>query len=300
MDHVREESDRKRLQRNCQWCVTGRIAAAELDLFEWQRHDDCPVIARVLLAALFAKRGNLDDALAVLPRPTHMETEDDIAAAQSLVCLLVAAELNDAASRVLHLLHHDAGHQRSVRDWVRFMQMPGSSSLGESDAKVDQLAADLFERPTVIPSLVAAQRIAPRPAQIDLIRQALSRVWRSVDNDELRMTVIKAQAQLAVLVDAESDARRWAHRGLKINPYNAELALVLAQVSDDHAIGEPATLVLDRVSHAHPTYPDVRRALIEVEYSQGQTAAAEARLKLWLRHEPDHPVANDLARKMAA
>jgi tetratricopeptide (TPR) repeat protein len=295
-----DESIQKRLERNCHYCVNDQVAAAELDLYEWQRHDACPVAARVLLAALFAKRGLLDDALAVLPRPNKLHDDDDIAAAQLRVSLLVSCELNSAASRVLNMLHHDVGHLHHVQDWIQFMQMPGSSNLGESQANVDQLAEQLYEQPQVIASLVAAQRIEADTEQVDLLRQALSRLWRHVDGDQLRIIIIKAQAQLAIIADDQDDARRWAQRGLEINPYNAELAMVLAKVADDPAMSAPTVVVLDRVSSAHPTYSDVKRALIELEHTQGQTVQAQSRLAQWLRNEPDNPIAADLAGRIAA
>lgn len=297
---MREETSQNRLERNCHMCVSGQVAAAQIDLFDWQRHDDCPLSARILLASLFAKQGQLDDALAVLPRAGKLPDIDDVAAAQLLITLLVSSEITDAPARVLQILHHDAGHHTRVMDWIGAMQMPGSSKLGESDAKVDQLAEQLYKKPQVIESLVAAQHIHTDQTQIVLLRQALSRLWRHADDDEHRMRIIKSQAQLALMAGALDDARRWAQQGLELNPYNAQMAMVIAKVPDDLATGEPAAVVLDRVSLAHPTYPDVKCALIELEHTQGKTNSAITRLKRWLRQEPEHPMATDLSRRLAA
>jgi lipopolysaccharide biosynthesis regulator YciM len=133
-----------------------------------------------------------------------------------------------------------------------------------------------------------------------MLRDSLARIARDVFDDEQTMMLCTAQAQLAMLAGDADDARRWAHRGLRMNPYAATLSLVLADLSDDEALGPPAADVLRRVNEKHPTYPDVRRALIKREMRDGQVATACMRLKEWLDAEPQSPVAEQLAREIAA
>ena len=151
---VDAESPKQRLARLCEECITGCVAAAELELHDWQRQEQTPTAARVLLAALLTRRGRLDDAITVLPRTDYLRTDDDQLAAQTLITVLAAADLKDAAAHMLRQLHDDLGHKESVADWLRLMQMPGTSELPRlSCATVDHLAAELLYQPELIPSL---------------------------------------------------------------------------------------------------------------------------------------------------
>lgn len=290
-----------RLARIARDCTTGALAGAELELFDWRRCDDCPPAAKVLLAALLARRGEVETALHVLPRRKRLYTRQDARIAQTLIAALAAADLNDTARRITHQLHHDLGHDTAVADWLRFMRMPGADTLEPlSHSVVEQLAADLIERFEVIPSLVAAQRFAPRADDIDLLRSALARLTRDVHDEQQTLTLCHAMADLAMLADDHDDARRWAHRGLKINAYSAPLALVLSEVDDNPAQGPVAAKVLQSACNAHPEYPDLRKAMILRYHRDGDNDAARIQLRRWLDREPSHPIANDLQKELAA
>jgi hypothetical protein len=103
-----------------------------------------------------------------------------------------------------------------------------------------------------------------------------------------------------MLSSDEDDARRWAHRGLKLNPYHAPLALVLSQIEDDAALGPPAVQVLAGVAAANPGWPDVRAALIRRELADGLAQRARHRLEQWLRDEPASTMARQLQKEIAA
>ena len=295
------ESAVQRLARLCRECTTGRVAGAELELHEWRRHERAPTAARVLLAALLARRGQLDDALATLPRPRNLATTDDALAAQTLVAVLVAADLKETAARVLRQLHDDLGHKASVVDWLRLMQMPGTSQLPTlSCATVDHLAAELLCQPEVIPSLVHAQRVSPNASATAMLRQAVSRVALHVIDEGGKLMICKAMAQLSHLAGDHQDACRWARHGLQVNPYSASLALELSRVKDGSDWDADTAEALQRASKAHPGYPDLRRALIVCEHDQGNTHAARLQLRQWLDREPNHPIATKLAEELAA
>lgn len=285
--------------RLCQWCLDGRLAAAELELFDWQRHEDCPIASRVLLASLLSRRGMREDALAVLTRSDRWRTEQDAWAAQSLVTLLTLMQFTDSATQMVIQLHSDLGHRPDVTTWLDAMQVPGASRLPpQSLAMVDHLAADLRHRLDLLPSLTAAQRINPDPDAIGLLRQAMVRLLRAVHQDEQLLVIYQASAELALLADDPDDALRWAHRGLKLHPYSASLALVVAACGTQ--VGMDAGKVLRDASAAHPTYPDLKRALILHEFTAGHRNAARMKLSHWLAREPRHPVALQLVKELAA
>ncbi len=299
----RSETPVARLTRLAQWCLEGRRADAELELHGWRRDADCPTAARVLLASSLAQRGALEQARAILVRPAHLLETDDALLAQTLIAVLVRADLTDAARRVLEQLHTELGHREDVAAWIELLQMPGASRLPAiADSRADQLAVQLIAQPQLIGTLVAAQRLAPDRDAVLLLRQALGRAepdLAQLGEDTAYETCV-ALAQLALLEHDHDDARRWAHRGIKLNRLSAELALVLGQVRDDEVLGPPATAVLAAVSSAFPHYPDVKAALIRREYVEGQVQQANLRLRDWLRTEPQNPIAAQLAQELAA
>jgi len=295
------ESPEQRLERLCEECITGCVAAAELELHDWQRQEHTPTAARVLLAALLARRGELDDAITVLPRANQLRTDEDQLAAQTLIAVLAAADLKDAAAHILRQLHDDLGHKESVVDWLRLMQMPGTSQLPPlSCATVDHLAAELLYQPELIPSLVHAQRLDPDAEAVAMLYQAVARLALHDFDEAGKLMICQAMAQLSRLVGEKEDARRWARHGLKVNPYSASLAMELSDASDDKALQPDAAEVLKLACRAHPEYPDLHRALILCEHRQGNTQSARVQLARWLERQPDHPIAVKLAEELAA
>ena len=295
------ESPEQRLARLCEECITGCVAAAELELHHWQRQEHTPTAAKVLLAALLARRGRLDDALTVLPRKRQLRTDDDQLAAQTLITVLVAADLKDAAAHMLRQLHDDLGHKESVADWLRLMQMPGTSGLPRlSCATVDHLAAELLCQPELIPSLVHAQRLDPDAGTVAMLREAIARVALHDFDEGTKLMICQAMAQLSRLAGEDEDACRWARHGLKVNPYSASLAMELSCASNDKTSQSDTAEVLERACKAHPEYPDLHRALILCEHKHGNTESARLQLAQWLDRQPGHPIAVKLAEELAA
>jgi len=278
---------------------SGQLAAAELELHEWQRRDDCPPQARALLIALLARRGADNDALALL----HHEDADTHLPLQRLyVALLTVTEFNEAAKRRTMRLHHSFGDQSDVAAWIKYMRPPGASHIDvPPDAAVDHIAADLFETPEVIPSLVAAQKCEPDDDTIRLLRQALARIERDLaDGADRSLMICRALAELALLAHDNDDARRWTHRGLRVDPTDAALALIISELDDDDRIGPPASVVLQRAVEAHPGYPDLRLAHIRRALRDGRADEARAQVDDWLRSEPLSSWAQHAEREVAA
>lgn len=258
------ETQDQRIERLQRWCVTGQAAAAELELASWRRASNCPAGAKVLLAAMRARRGELRDAREALGDLRKLDTH---ALSPDLAKLLIAVDTllkDDAeAAYATRLLHHHHGHEPSVSRWLAVSDAPGVSELPDTmHAKATQLAEELALRFDLIPTLVFAQKTRPTTARLSLLRSVLLRLVGPNANETSRqLTLCRALAQLAQLAGDEDEARRWAHRGLTLDPYCATLAMVLSWVPDDANTGQPAADVLVRVHAAHPDYPDVAEAL---------------------------------------
>lgn len=296
------ESTQDRLHRLAEWALTGRLAAAELELYGWARESDCPADARVLLSSLLKRRGKHDDALAVLTITGVAKADSDAEILRMQACCLVTSELTESARQSLLALHHAHGHDARIGRWIRATQLPGTTeSQSLPDAQVEHLAEELALRPDLLPSLVAAQRVSADAMSLLLLRQAVLRLAPNLREDDERMVMVcQALADLALLSDDADDARRWAYRGLRLRPYSASLALVLSRVEDDPAVGPSASEVLRKAYEANPNYPDVRAALIRTENARGDADVARRRLEQWLREQPDHPLARQVEREIAA
>jgi lipopolysaccharide biosynthesis regulator YciM len=295
------ETPSQRANRLARWCQDGQRSAAELELHEWQRSDDCPAEARLLLASLLETRGERESARRVLRRAFHDASHTSAPILQFKAAMHISADAIDIASRRVAKLHDWFGQSPAVRAWLHLMDVPGVEELPAiSGATVQRLAAELVNDPAVIPSLVAAQTIQTDASTLDALRQAMPRVARELSDPSDAVMVCRAAAELALLAMDKDDARRWAQRGLRINPMSAPLALALAAAGDDPAVGPPAVEVLRRAHEANPNYPDVRAALIRSEFASGQREAARQRLAQWEQQQPGQPLAAALRREMAA
>lgn len=296
-----------RLVRLAAMCVEGQLAAAEMDLHAWRREPDCPPAARFLLAGLLARRRADDDAIELLRQATHAPADQssDTDTLRLAIVLLVDAEMPESAGRALLRLFHDHGDDPSVAAWVRALEFPGTADLpAVPDAQIERLAGELLADPTLIPTLVATQKIRPVTSDLTLLRQGIARMLQAAGENAaatLDLAIIhQALAELALLAHDADDARRWAHRGLRINPFSAALALVVAQLADDETLGPTAQRVLTGAIAANPRYPDLRAALIRRQQREGRTQDARLFLEDWLASQPGHPLALQIKREIAA
>ena len=291
-----------RLMRLSAACRSGQLAGVELELHTWYRQPDCPPEARVMLAGLLARRGKFHDAHAILEHCLNQDADQiDPAELQILISTLIRDDLIDAARRVARRLYDAHGDQPHIADWLINMCAPGADKLPDiPDAQVQHLAGELIANIGMIRSLVAAAQYDPKPRTIALLRLAIARIAWDYAQDQRLVILCCAMAQLAMLAGDQDDARRWSHRGLKLDPYCATLAIVLGKISDEPSVGPPARKVLLRVARRHPDYPDVRVAAIRRTHADGKTTSARRRLAAWLRREPTSPLALELSQEMAA
>lgn len=286
-----------RLAQLARMAQQGGAAAVELELHAWRRRGDCPTAARVMLAGLLAQRGRCDTALTILEEAD----EHDAEALRLRIALLLDQDRLTDAKTCVEQLYHEHGYDPKVTMWLRGMEAPGVEMLPVvSDAVVDTLAGELIGRIELVHSLVAAQKVRPELRSVRLLREAIRTMARDVADRRQMVTVCEAVAELSLLLGDEDEARRWAHRGLRLEPYYAPLAMVLSRVEDDVSVGPPATQVLSATAEHHPTYRDVLAALIRRQFAEGDHEAARARLQRWHREEPHEPIVQTLKRELAA
>lgn len=249
------------LERLRHMALNGRLAEAELELHDWCRKD-APVEARVLLAALLARRDDFDAAREILgdPQRTQPQTMNP-EQAKLAVAVLIGSGQEDSARRLSAWLYHLHGDNEQIAQWVAVMDVPGLTALpAVPDATVERLADELTSQPDTVLSLVYAMKQAPRTRPISLLRAAIARMTREFHGQAEMPTLTQALADLAFLIGDEEDARRWAHKTLRLDPYNASMALLLGNLPDDEAVGPTAQQTLKRVALKFPGYPDVQRA----------------------------------------
>lgn len=292
---------RHRWQEIIPQVLQGNLAAAELELYAWHRQSDCPSEASLLLACLLARRGQRESARQILWTIGQKPGDQEARSQQVRISLLIQDGYHDAAKRQAWHYHHHQGHHHDTALWLQAMEVPGQPVTQElPQSVVDSLAMQLLDHWRLLATLVAAQRISPDPQQIRLLRAAGLRCHRDMNEQRAGYHLCLAMADLAMLVHDGDDARRWAYRGLKLEPYSAELALILGQLEDDPSFGPSAADVLAQAVEAHPKYPDLKAALIRREMALGKTQEARRRLQQWIEQEPSHPVAMRLVREIAA
>ncbi|MEM9915327.1 MAG: hypothetical protein AAF911_10220 [Planctomycetota bacterium] len=249
------------LERLRHMALNGRLAEAELELHDWCRKD-APVEARVFLAALLARRDDLPAAREILGDPQRTQPQTmNAEQAKLAVAVLIGSGLEDSARRLAAWLYHLHGDNQAVAQWIAVMDVPGLTALpAVPDATVERLADELSAQPDTVPSLVYAMQHAPRTRPISLLRAAVARMTREFEGQKEMPRLTQALADLAYLIGDEDDARRWAHKTLRLEPYNASMALLLGKLEDDEAVGPTAQQTLKRVAMKFPGYPDVQAA----------------------------------------
>lgn len=292
----------RRLDHLADLCARGLIASAELELHTWRREPDCPPAATTLLAALLAQRGRAEDACRLLGG-LHDESDDRLDADQAALLVAILAERGqaDAARRLAARLTSAHAHQDGVRDYLAtlgFDEFAGDPSK----RRVDELADAIAGQPALAGALTTATLADAAPDPSDRVtlamagRRALDRLEESTD----RAGVCLAMGRLSHAAGEADDTRRWAHLGLREQPDDAELAMLLTDLDDDPHLGPPARLVLARALRRHPHYPDLRAAYIRRCQRDGRPASARRRLAAWLRRDPRSPIAIELRQEVPA
>ena len=255
----------------------------------------------MLLAKLLARRGEYVTAWDVLTEFEQQHDSSDLTLSQMLICLSTGLNRHEHVDIYLTKLNHHAGHLPSIQHWIQTMEeLDTPHRFTSIDPNAEQMAVELMDHLSVVPSLVAAAKLQPDDMDLQTLRSALAHVFRDALTQRDQILICEALADLGLLVGDDRDARRWAHRGRRIDAYHVRFALILGDLEDDPAVGPPASAALGEALRAHPHYPDVRAALIRREFADGQTAAARRRLQRWLDDQPEHPLALQLQQELAA
>ncbi|MCK4871780.1 MAG: hypothetical protein KAS72_03545 [Phycisphaerales bacterium] len=240
----------------------GNKPAAHVELHAWSRRQSCPLDARRLLAALEWELGNPVRAEAALER--NLEQIEDPASLRMRLAMAVArGEDEDACLLCERLLAcgEEAGPNGEMTDWLESLGLRIQSRQADPEpASVERLAIELLSSEHVIPSLVAAQLVQPKPVMGLLLLKAIERALRDLDD---QAAAVLSLAQLSFSLDRLDEARRWIVRGLQLQPLSAPLAMLLVQLRE--ARPSPATLdgepepieVIARIADAHPDWADI-------------------------------------------
>jgi hypothetical protein len=289
------------LKRVREMCLNGQVSNAELELHSVHRRAGCSATTKIILAALLARRGKHVDARAIL-KCVKPETIGQCSPSQIrlTISILISLGDQDRAEQLGRAYHKAFGHEATR--WLRDMSIPGARRLYWSPGSpTDELARCLANEPKAIQALVFAQHHQRNLSTVKLLRMAIRRIVPLFENDARQMTLIcRAMAELALLEGDQDQARRWAHRGLEEDPYNATFALLINKLRDTGDTALPPATVLACVAKHHPTYPDVQAALIRRESDDGRNEDAKAHLAEWLKREPHSRQALELQQELAA
>ncbi|MBI1370912.1 MAG: hypothetical protein GC162_19945 [Planctomycetes bacterium] len=293
------DKERRRLLTALAMCQSGQVDAARLDLRQWSRCKQCPSEGRALLAWLELRDGDVEAARRALHR--NLKDGADALTCQMLVVIDVAEDLPQATRRAAGYLAHVFARDEEVGRWLNMMEMgPRLARTEAPQEMIEQLAHELLRKPQVIGSLAAAQKIEPAAGRMELLRRALVRV---VDDLPEPMVGIEALAMLSEAAGDFDDARRWARRGLREEPYSATLALLIDRLEDvceDDAQGPRALAALRNAATARPEYADVRYALIRRYGRLGMKEQARRLARQWHEREPDNQLAQRAESELAA
>ncbi len=255
----------------------GQLAAVELELQEWAMQPHAPAAARALLATLLARRGELEHAAEVLDHAArHAVSATDPAELRTRACLAILRGEEDLTADALASLRALWSQHDPIALWLDVLDgRVHPSGVDLHPAAVRRFAEALREATELIPTLVAAETYEPESESIELLRRAIARVAAVTVETDTLLICCEALSQLALLSGEASDARRWAVRGLSLNPYSATLALRLVRANEldrDVRPDELTMSTLSRVAARFPTYPDVRAAMLR-QRAQREAAA---------------------------
>jgi len=290
----------RRLREAALDCVEGRLPKAMLDLAAWCREPLCPVSAQVLLASLYMRHGQIEDARKVVEGVTHSAGTLSLLDRAQL-CLEIMAYPHRARA-IAESWCESLSFNEAQAQWVRdISDLDTHEHKCRDDACVRQLADELLDQLDVIPTLVAAQKRDKRDDEVHVLRAALRHVLRELDDSHEAVEMLEhAVAELADIAGDAAETQRWAHRSIGRNPYSATMALLLAKVVDNPAVGPTAREVLARASEANPTYPDLRAAWIRRTANDGRHDDALQLLSEWSLLQPGHPLVAELEQELAA
>ncbi len=300
LQRARQLTPRGRLLMHLLQMQTARCDLAHLELSGWSRQSTCPPRARLLTAWLDWRRTSADAARARLQRRGRQEDLPDDPQDDRLQLLIAWTQ------RMPHSGRHYAdqlmarlGMHAPTQRFCRSLELTESQDATISPDLVNALAEQLDAHQHLVPTLVAAQRVKPRPIRVQLLRRALRRI---VDRVAEPLPIVEALAELAELAGDPGDAERWARRGLRQPPYSAKLALLLDRVHDTPTAASPVSMagILRQVARAHPDWPDVRRALVLRLKRDGRAAQARRQMQLWIERDSTHPLIARTQQELAA
>lgn len=235
------------LRAVCLWLVGERIEA-HLDLHRWSAKAAAPLDARLLLALIELRLGDVDRSIEALQRNLrHLEDP------RTLEALILVHLLNDrpdqaeAWAQRLRCRRHLGDVAPEADPLLRSLGMPGLPDEAEpTEEDVANLAMELICFEPAIDVLVAAQHSRLHLPTVRLLAPAIERALPDLNDAS---TGMHALARLSLLQGQRQEARRWADRGLAQNPMSAPLAIMVRELSQTDPQA-PAELRADGASRS--------------------------------------------------
>ena len=221
------------LRAVCQWLLGAKVDA-HLDLLQWSKQTSAPLDARLFLALVDWKAGDLQESIKTLRKNLR--------------------QLDDPRTlETLFLISLHRGHKEQAEIWaqkLRQCQLAAASvpvadvmlrSLGKTGIPkktqvtgklVATLAMELISFEAAILPLVEAQHLNSKPNTIRLLCSAIERALSELSD---RAAAIHSLARLYALQGDLRSARRWALSGQAEFPMYVPLALMAGKFAQDEA-----------------------------------------------------------------
>jgi hypothetical protein len=207
----------------------GRGVEAQLELQQWCRRSSAPLEARVLLASLELMSGQAASATTTLQRNLrHLEHPRSL---QLLTALAVLQDRIAPAQAWAARLHEiDLTHPNAESGLI--MACLGLTAAAPAQAdherQIDHLAVELIACEQAINLVVEDQHRRFDRATATMLSRAIELALPDLSQ---RPAAMEALARLALLLEDQAAAMRWAERGLALHPRSASLTMLVQRLN---------------------------------------------------------------------
>jgi len=222
VDAAEQQTASLALLRACCLVRLGRIHEALDHLSSQTQTTTSPLAARLLYALLHLDQGDTRDAIALLRQNATLC--DDHHTQAALACALIAAgRPHDARIALDRML---AGRLHSDL-WPGAVQFGRSFGIPECDisddstaADVETLATELTANESVIPTLIASQKLRANRTTLVLLQRSLRRCASQLADP---VACIVARVEIEMLLGDTASAHRLIETGLRDHPMSLPL-----------------------------------------------------------------------------
>lgn len=221
------------LRAVCQWLLGAKVDA-HLDLIQWSKKASAPLDARLLLALMDWKSGDLQESIKTLRQ--NLRHLDDPRTLETLFLISLHRGRKEQAENWAQQLRQCPLATSSVPIADVMLRSLGQTGIPKQSQVTDKLVAtlamELISFEAAILPLVEAQHRKSKPHTIRLLCSAIERALGEVSD---RAAAIHSLARLYALQGDLRSARRWALSGQAEFPMYVPLALMARKFSQNEA-----------------------------------------------------------------